>query len=277
MTVADQHEEIYSLLIPMGSGRLLVPRGAVAEVVGNLRVTPMEEQTPDWLLGRISWNNLAIPLVSFEGISKEEVTVSQRDRMVVFIAVDGRLDPPFFAMVTQGHPHLVRVSPQVIRVGELQDGDGTRPIITRARMATEQPMVPDLLAIGDMIGDALGLAGGPAPEEGADGPSDAAVDEVAPEAAAADDELIEDLVDPAVLDEISDAEPVDPDAIPVEDTAVGLDALEDLPETPLEDELATDSWVPSEETPEPADEDLLDDDEDILSADVLADDGPKDA
>jgi chemosensory pili system protein ChpC len=249
MSEAETRIDLYSLLIPVTSGRLLVPRGAVAEVVGNLRLLPAEvDEGIDWLLGHVNWNNRKIPVTSFELMSDDEYTPSPRDRMVVFIAVDGRLDPPFFAMMTQGHPHLVRVSPEVIGVGELREGDQNRPIVCRSQMATEQPMIPDIPMIGHKIADALGIAKGSHEAtlvgDGTETLVEAARASVDPEAtmlASADDVL-------------------------GEDTIAGInDSLDELPDVPLDDDLATDSWVPTEETEEPADDALLDDSAELLS------------
>jgi chemosensory pili system protein ChpC len=254
MSEAETRADLYSLLIPMISGRLLVPRGAVAEVVGNLRLLPDGvEVSEDWFLGQVNWNNQRIPVVSFESMSDEEFTASPRDRMVVFIAVEGRLDPPFFAMMTQGHPHLVRVSPEVIGVGELREGDQNRPIVCRAQMATEHPMVPDLPVIGDRIADAMGL------------------EQVSHEATLVGDGT-ETLVEAARAN-------VDPEATMLAMGAGALDGdtdpLEDLPEVPLDSDLSTDSWVPTEETVEPEDGAVLDDSSDILS-DALSDGSERD-
>jgi chemosensory pili system protein ChpC len=244
MSEAGSRIELYSLLIPVTSGRLLVPRGAVAEVVGNLRLLPAgTDSNAEWLLGHVNWNNQQIPVVSFELMSDDSYVPSPRDRMVVFIAVEGRMDPQFFAMMTQGHPHLVRVSPEVIGVGELREGDQNRPIVCRSQMATEQPMIPDIPAIGNKIADALGLA------------------QASHEATLVGDGT-ETLVEAARAS-------VDPEATMLamgDDTLAGVqNPMDDLPEVPLDDDLATDSWVPTEETAEPSDESILDDSSDILS------------
>jgi len=259
MSEAATRVDLYSLLVPMASGRLLVPRGSVAEVVGNLRLLAAESaDLPDWLLGHVNWNNRRIPVISFEAMSEEAFTPSSRDRMVVFIAVDGRLDPPFFAMMTQSHPHLVRVSPEVIGVGELREGDQNRPIICRARMATEQPMIPDLLSIGNRIADALGIPGGSHEATFVGDGTETLVGDGT-----------ETLVEAARNN-------IDPEATMLamgEDTlADAIDPLDDVPEVSLDDDLATDSWIPTEERSEPEDDEVLDDSSDIMSDLGLTDD-----
>ena len=60
--MAERVAEIYSLLIPLVDGRLIIPRACVAEVIGFQ--TPSEMTgAPPWYIGTIPWNGKAVPLV----------------------------------------------------------------------------------------------------------------------------------------------------------------------------------------------------------------------
>jgi len=49
--------ELYSLLIPLRSERILVPRMCVAEVIAFADTERREDaDAPDWLLGTVDWN-----------------------------------------------------------------------------------------------------------------------------------------------------------------------------------------------------------------------------
>ncbi len=64
--MAERVTEIYSLLIPLVEGRLIIPRACVAEVVGFQ--TPSEMTgAPPWYIGTFQWNGRQLPLISFEG------------------------------------------------------------------------------------------------------------------------------------------------------------------------------------------------------------------
>ncbi len=115
MPVADRNAEIYSLLIPLVDGRLIVPRSCVAEVIG---FQPAAEMTgaPPWYLGLATWNGRNIPLVSFEGCCGHMIPpASSRSRIVVLHAVSPQIDAGYFALISQGFPQLVRVSADVVR------------------------------------------------------------------------------------------------------------------------------------------------------------------
>src|ERR1017187_3177043 len=64
--MAERVQEVYSLLIPLVDGRLIIPRACVAEVIGFH--TPSEMTgAPPWYIGTVTWNGRQVPLVSFEG------------------------------------------------------------------------------------------------------------------------------------------------------------------------------------------------------------------
>ena len=54
--MVERISEIYSLLIPLLDGRLIIPRSCVAEVVGFQ--TPSEMPgAPPWYLGMFAWGS----------------------------------------------------------------------------------------------------------------------------------------------------------------------------------------------------------------------------
>ena len=107
--------EIYSLLVPLASGRLLVPRTCVAEITGFVQPAAMPG-APPWYLGVIPWNGRQVPLVSFEGICGEPIPdVTTRSRVLLLHVLGPRLDTGCYGIVSQGFPQLMRVGPEVIR------------------------------------------------------------------------------------------------------------------------------------------------------------------
>ncbi len=153
--MAERVQEIYSLLIPLAEGRLIVPRACVAEVAG---VPVHSEMTgaPPWYIGTVPWNGKPIPLVSFEGLCGKSVPPgSGRARMVVFVGLGARL--AHFAVLAQGFPQLVRLSSDVIRPGTAAFPERA-PVLCQLRMANETPLVPDLERLEQMIADETQVA-----------------------------------------------------------------------------------------------------------------------
>lgn len=150
-------EEIYSLLVPLASGRLIVPRAAIVEVMGYNPPKERPADAPEWLLGWIAWQGNRVPLISIEGASGQPLPeFKSRTRIAVVQAIAGLLDPPAFAVATQGYPYLLRVNRNVLK---LDDSGEPLPgqMLTRVRMANERPGIPDLESLERMIAVALGI------------------------------------------------------------------------------------------------------------------------
>src|SRR5215469_15244742 len=149
--MAEQLDEVYSLLIPFAGGKLILPRVSVAEVTGFLRPKPVRG-APDWLIGLINWQNQEVPLVSFEGMCGRKVPErASRTRIAVTHAIGEQINPPVVAILTQGYPYLVRVNPAVLSVDAENDFGSDGPVLNRVRMANERPFVPDLEAIEERL------------------------------------------------------------------------------------------------------------------------------
>ncbi len=151
--MAERVAEIYSLLIPLVDGRLIIPRSCVAEVIGFQAPSQMTG-APPWYIGTLSWNGRHVPLVSFEGACGQNIPpASGRSRVVVFHCIGTRVEAGYFGIVSQGFPQLVRVSSDVVRPDNSRMFSERSPIICQIRMVNETPWVPDLERLEDMIAD----------------------------------------------------------------------------------------------------------------------------
>ena len=150
--------EIYSLLVPLATGRLLVPRACVAEIIGY-QVPAAMVGAPPWYLGLVSWNSRQVPLVCFEGLCGQAIPAAHaRSRLVVLHALGERIEAGAYAIVSQGFPQLVRVSPEVIRPDSSYAVPESDPVVCRVRMLNETPWIPDLERIEVMVADETSVA-----------------------------------------------------------------------------------------------------------------------
>ena len=156
----EQSNEIYSLLIPLSGGRLLVPRACVAEIAGYQAPASMPG-APPWYLGLVLWNSRQVPLVSFEGMCADAIPeVSTRSRIVLFHALGERLEGGVFGIVAQGFPQLVRVGADVIRPDSGYAVPEGHPVLCRVRMMNETPRIPDLARLESQIADETSVTPG---------------------------------------------------------------------------------------------------------------------
>ncbi len=146
-------DEIYCLLVPLADERLLVPRSCVTEVINYQAPTPMEN-APAWYLGTIAWGGRRVPLVSFEAAcGHNPPRASGRTRIVVMQGVTSDLAAGHFALLTQGFPQLVRLSPEVVQPDDSRTFGDRSPVVCQVRMVNELPLVPDFERIERMIGE----------------------------------------------------------------------------------------------------------------------------
>lgn len=151
----DAPKELYSLLIPLRHERLLVPRMCVAEVIAFADAARGRDgAAPDWYLGSIEWNNRRVPVVSFDGAAADERRVKRnRTRVVVFHALTPDLKGGYYGILTQGFPQLVRVNPDVLGLDTEHPLPAGMPVLCRARMIHEYPLIPDIERLERMVAD----------------------------------------------------------------------------------------------------------------------------
>ena len=147
----DRPAELYGLMVPLEKDRLLVPRGCVAEVVGYQAPQEMTG-APPWHLGMIKWNGRSVPLVSFEGCAGGDVAPpTARSRVVVLNALNESLGGGAVAILSQGSPQLMRISPEFVKLDATRDFPEESPVACQILLLDERPLVPDLDRLEAMV------------------------------------------------------------------------------------------------------------------------------
>lgn len=151
----DTQEELRGVLIQVVGARLLLPNASIAEILSVADPEPLEN-APAWLLGRIRWRGWPVPLVAFSELAG--TGQFQRDlrgqRVLVLKALGGNKRLPYFAILTQGFPRLVRVSVESLDASQtLEDSD----LAMSVRFQDEDVLIPDLEQLEARISDVLEL------------------------------------------------------------------------------------------------------------------------
>jgi chemosensory pili system protein ChpC len=151
----SQAEELYSLLVPLHQHRLIVPRVCVAEVVRYALCT-QTDRGPSWLRGSLMWNDVEIPVISFEDLAGLPFTeTGGRTRLAVFNALTDQLSEQAFAVLTEGFPQLVKVNRDVMEPDTRHAWPENGPVICQIRMINEYPLIPDLERMEALISEAM--------------------------------------------------------------------------------------------------------------------------
>ncbi len=135
------------LLLPLADRYLLLPNVAVAELIGYQQAVAAPAD-PAWSLGRISWREQQVPLISFEATSTGRAVIGERARIVVLNAV-GRSRLRFIALLVQGIPRSCKLDNQLNYVDV-----PLQPLELAAVQVAEQvARVPDLDALERLLED----------------------------------------------------------------------------------------------------------------------------
>ena len=141
------------LLLPLSDRNLILPNVAVAELV-DYQQGAFDLDTPPWYLGRVTWRNRQIPLLSFESACGQKTVIGERARIVILNALGGRADLKFIALLVQGIPRSYKLDSQLSYVDV--------PLCSLEQAAVQVgdqvAKVPDLLALEALLVDA-GLIG----------------------------------------------------------------------------------------------------------------------
>ncbi len=110
--------DLSALLLPVTGRLLIVPSVVVAEIIKRRDLHP-PAGTPDWLLGSIQWHHAVIPVISFEALNNDQrPDPGTGSRIVILATVAENTPEHFYAILSQGVPHLLRLTPDDVRAVE---------------------------------------------------------------------------------------------------------------------------------------------------------------
>ncbi|VVN35557.1 hypothetical protein PS645_05075 [Pseudomonas fluorescens] len=134
------------LLLPLADRNLILPNVAVAELI-DYQPAAFDLDTPPWYLGRVTWRNRQIPLLSFESACASKVVIGERARIVILNALGGRPELKFIALLVQGIPRSYKLDSQLSYV------DVPLCALERAAVQVGEQVakVPDLLALEALL------------------------------------------------------------------------------------------------------------------------------
>jgi len=142
--MAQIPEQIASLLIPMIGKPLLLPNVSVAEIVGWTQ-PEKDEGGPDWLLGKVEWRGVAVPVVSLELMNNAEIEDADQGRRLAVVNGVGEFKDAFYAISVQGIPRLVRVFPE--ELGSQEDAVDDKAYDMTVMVSGERAVIPDLVTV----------------------------------------------------------------------------------------------------------------------------------
>jgi chemosensory pili system protein ChpC len=141
--VSDTQKIIACLYLPVNQQQLLLPNVSVAEVVGY-QAPEAAEDKPDYFLGYVTWRGIRIPLISYELANGQSVNKRSTNARIAVINSIGEHHEalPFFAILTQGIPRLVKVASDLIK--PVKGITANKAEISTIKLDGEEAIIPDL-------------------------------------------------------------------------------------------------------------------------------------
>jgi len=137
----DVPQEVSSLLLPLQQGQMLVPVDSLSEVIA-LQTPVAVYDAPEWYLGELIWREQRLPLLSFDVMRGEALGgASENGRIAVLSSGNPDGDLPYFALILQGTPRLVRVTPEELALREQALSPGE---LMHVALSGEEAVIPDL-------------------------------------------------------------------------------------------------------------------------------------
>lgn len=138
-----QKDGISCLLLPLKDRQLLLPNVSIAEIVpfSHLLTTASSVK---WILGQVAWRGVSVPVVCYELINKQSAPApSTNARFAIINGISGDPKLPFYAILVQGIPRLVRVDKEDLQqVEAMQAAEYDSCAINIEQIGSA--MIPDL-------------------------------------------------------------------------------------------------------------------------------------
>jgi len=140
--VSEAQSIIASLYLPVSQQQLLLPNVSVAEVVSYQQPVP-NRNTPDYHLGLIKWRGIDIPVISYEIANGQPPSGLAKNARIAVINTIGKHQAslPFFAIVTQGIPRLVKVDSELIKKVKQSIGEADSMAV---KVDGEEAIIPNI-------------------------------------------------------------------------------------------------------------------------------------
>jgi len=144
-------QSIRSLLIPLKTGKIILPGAVVAEILQHRLPDIPLSNGPAWALGSLIWRNCTIPMLDFEqlnGLPQVYNETSDPLRLVVIYGLQLVNELPFYAFTCQGMPNTVMVTPPQMQSFTANKHPGLLGTVT---LGEETIWLPDVQHIENLL------------------------------------------------------------------------------------------------------------------------------
>ena len=144
---------IHCTLARTGKWSMVLPTSAIAEITDYAPPAPLEN-TPDWLLGQVEWEDWQVPVISYgaliDGDAPESATAQSRIMVVKSLSSAARV--PFIGVMVRDIPRLASLSESDMEV--TGNAGHSLGVHCKVKVSGQDGVIPDLDRLGQLIGHA---------------------------------------------------------------------------------------------------------------------------
>lgn len=148
--MADEITELRVVVAPLTRGNLLLPGGAVSEVIPQQPLAPLKK-SPVWVLGELEWNGWQVPVISYTRLMNRQTrdAVTAKSRILIVRTLSETAPVPYIGLLVQGLPKLAKITEtSLVEVEPQESFEGVYRVV---RFDDEQAVVPDLDEVTSLI------------------------------------------------------------------------------------------------------------------------------
>lgn len=143
------NNDLKCVLLTLQSENVIVPNAAIAEIIPSRDVTEVDN-SPGWMLGKMSWRGSDVPLVSFEAVRDDFGKVSTSTQIAVLYSLTEDSDYPYIGLAISGVPHVSFFTRDQIKADEMSVDD--HPMVAqKIRVNGAAASILDIDSIENMI------------------------------------------------------------------------------------------------------------------------------
>lgn len=151
----NNKELIKCVILTLRKENVIVPNGLIAEIV-SVKDVEAQNDSVDWLLGRMNWRGESVPLLSFEAAGGEDVSkVNLNTQAVILYAVgagEKAENYPYLGLVMSGVPHVSHFSREQMRSDDEAFND--HPMVAqKVRINGASVSILDVDVMVEMVAD----------------------------------------------------------------------------------------------------------------------------
>ena len=139
--MADTKDSVRSLWVPLRDVNMLIPSVSVAEV-SNYKVPVEVKESPDWMMGTITWRGETVPVISLEALCGDRLPANLvYSRLMIINSMRPDSAIRFYAIVAAGLPRLVQLDDSMLQGMETST---LEVVQCRVSVGQKTAIIPDL-------------------------------------------------------------------------------------------------------------------------------------